>query len=92
MPLPAGLRIGDPVNYVPGYFDVTVWNRGNYGPVAALVTWIDTDNNTVDLSVLPWGKPMVHRTGIVYYTDKAAGNNCFKLLADPLPALEDSNL
>jgi hypothetical protein len=84
MPFPA-LKIGDTVQYLPGPFDMFAFNRGAPGPVAALVTWIDEDNETAGLLVFPDDKEPLRRPNIKYYDATLANENGFKLPADVWP-------
>jgi hypothetical protein len=85
MALPS-LSIGQPVNYFPTYFDAGALNYGQSGRVAALVTYIDTVNNTVDLAVFPAGGEMIHRRQIKYSTDINPHEPFFLLQSDADPA------
>lgn len=83
MSLPAGVYVGLPVQYLPNVFDATAWNN-EQGPVAAIITAIDTVNNTIDLTVFPSGKAPLFRSGIQYYSDAGDDQNGFKLSTDVL--------
>lgn len=85
MALPS-LTIGDPVNYFPTFFDAPALNYGKPGRVAALVTYIDTVNNTIDLAVFPAGAPMIHRQKVKYSTDIGTNEPFFLLQTDADPA------
>ena len=86
MALPEGLAIGTPVHYLPGPFDTTSWNRGNPGPVAAIVTWIDEANEQISMTIFQDGKPPAFRTGILYVSNGGDTADVFKLQGDPMPA------
>lgn len=83
MALPGGLYIGQPVQYLPNIFDTVAWNKSQ-GPVAAIITGIDSGNNTIDLTIFPAERGPFFRSKIPYYTDAATNNNGFKLSSDTL--------
>lgn len=84
MALPAGLYISKPVQYLPNVYDAGVWNLGEQGPVAALITAIDAANNKIDLVIFPPGAGPFYRSEILYYSDAGDDANAFKLDTDTL--------
>lgn len=90
MALPAGLFIGKAVQYLPNIYDGGTWNQGQQGPVAAMITAIDTDNDLISLVVFPKGAGPFFRDEIPYYTDAADDQNGFKLDTDTLTCTDEN--
>ncbi len=76
--LPGGVAIGQIVQYLPGPFDVMAYSNGQPGPVAAIITAVDQVRQTVNLTLLPDGKPAEYRPGVPYFSGAAANENTFK--------------
>jgi hypothetical protein len=89
MALPGDIAIGQGVQYLPGPFDLFAYNNGNPGPVAAIITGINSVDETVGLIIFPEGKEALRRTQIKYYPDTSGPDNGFKKISDILTCGDD---
>lgn len=89
MAFPSDIAIGQNVQYLPAFYDMHAFNRGYPGPVAALITWIDAEAETIGLLIFPDGKAPLHRKEIKYFADADPEEDSFKKITDVLTCSAD---